>query len=269
MVDRPDVVRLDLAAGLEQILDEVDAPARAVALVALRDIGRAGRGAEAAMHARAQNAFEFADVRIGERFGGELGLHGLASTLPVVHAAEIQGRRPDRSSCLRRRLSRQAQGGRRLEHLDRGAERIGRAHQRRVALGRRDRAADRRRRGFASAAVATQTRPPPQSKKWASAVSPRLAANGAAREGARLTRQTARSRGSAMNSASRTERHSAADSSPVSLSTWPKAPMSAASRPARSSTDSAKPSRRSSVREKLAPHAWGEPGRAADAERRA
>ena len=51
MVDRPDVVRLDLALGLKQILDEVDAAPRAVALVAERDIGWAGRGAEAAMHA--------------------------------------------------------------------------------------------------------------------------------------------------------------------------------------------------------------------------
>ena len=74
VVDRPDVVGLDLAAGLEQVLDEVDAPARAVALVALGHISRAGRGAEAAMHAGAQDAFEFANVRIGERFGGELGL---------------------------------------------------------------------------------------------------------------------------------------------------------------------------------------------------
>ena len=56
-----------------------------------------------------------------------------------------------------------------------------------------------------------------------------------------------------MNSASRTERQSAAEPSPVSRSTWPKPPMTTASRPARSSTDSAKPSRRRSVREKPAP----------------
>ena len=97
MVDRRDVLGLDLAAGLKQILDEIDAAARAVALVAERDIGRAGRGAEAAMHARAQNAFEFADVRIGERFGGELGLHG-ARLKRRRTCGRNSGRRPDRSS---------------------------------------------------------------------------------------------------------------------------------------------------------------------------
>ena len=80
MVDRGDILGLDLAAGLEQVLDEVDAAARAVALVAEGDIGRAGRCAEAAMHARTQDAFEFANVRIGERFGGELGLQARLRT---------------------------------------------------------------------------------------------------------------------------------------------------------------------------------------------
>ena len=74
MVDRPDILGREVAAGLEQVLDQVDAPARAVALVAPRRVGRAGRGAEAAMHARAQNAFQFAGVRIGEGFDGEFRL---------------------------------------------------------------------------------------------------------------------------------------------------------------------------------------------------
>ena len=69
MIDRRRRPRPDLAAGLEQVLDEIDAPARAIALVAERHIGRAGRGAEAAMHAGAQDAFEFARVRIGQRLG--------------------------------------------------------------------------------------------------------------------------------------------------------------------------------------------------------
>ena len=69
MIDRGDVLRPDLAAGLEQILDQVDPPARAVALVAKRHIGRAGRGAEAAMHAGAKDAFEFARMWIGQRLG--------------------------------------------------------------------------------------------------------------------------------------------------------------------------------------------------------
>ena len=135
MVDRGDILGLDRAAGLEQVLDEVDAAARAVALVAEGDIGRAGRCAEAAMHARAQDAFEFANVRIGERFGGELGLHGLASNA-VVHAAEIQ-HAVRIEALLQAPAQPQAQGGRRLEHLDCGAQRIRGAHQRRVAFGRR------------------------------------------------------------------------------------------------------------------------------------
>ncbi len=69
MIDRGDVLRPDLAAGLEQILDQIDPAARTVALVAERHIGRAGRGAEAAVHAGAKNAFEFAGMRIGQRLG--------------------------------------------------------------------------------------------------------------------------------------------------------------------------------------------------------
>ena len=42
-------------AALQHVLDQVDAAARAVELVAEQHIGRAGRGAEAAMHAGAQD----------------------------------------------------------------------------------------------------------------------------------------------------------------------------------------------------------------------
>ena len=42
-------------AALEHLLDQVDAPARAVELVAQQLVGRARRRAEAAMHARAQD----------------------------------------------------------------------------------------------------------------------------------------------------------------------------------------------------------------------
>ena len=41
--------------GLQHVLDQVDAPARAVELVAQHLVGRAGRGAEAAMHAGPQD----------------------------------------------------------------------------------------------------------------------------------------------------------------------------------------------------------------------
>ena len=51
---------------LQHLLDQVDAPARRIELVAEQHIGRAGRGAEAAMHAGAQNLVRLRDVRIGE-----------------------------------------------------------------------------------------------------------------------------------------------------------------------------------------------------------
>src|SRR5262245_51592180 len=60
---------------LQHILDQVDAAARAVELVAERDIGRTGRRAETAMHASAQDLLGFRHVRIGELAKGEGGLH--------------------------------------------------------------------------------------------------------------------------------------------------------------------------------------------------
>ncbi len=64
-----DVLDLDLARRavlLQHVLDEVDAPARRIQLVAQQHIGRAGRGAEPAMHAGAQDLVGFRDIRIGE-----------------------------------------------------------------------------------------------------------------------------------------------------------------------------------------------------------
>src|SRR6185437_15621406 len=60
---------------LQHVLDQVDAPPRAVELVAEQHIGRAGRGAEAAMHAGAQDLLGGVGVRIGELGGGEMRLH--------------------------------------------------------------------------------------------------------------------------------------------------------------------------------------------------
>jgi hypothetical protein len=56
-VDVLDHLRCRRAAVLEHVLDEVDAPARAVELVAQKKIGRAGRRAEPAMNAGAQDLF--------------------------------------------------------------------------------------------------------------------------------------------------------------------------------------------------------------------
>ena len=63
------------ALVLQHLLDQIDAPARGIEFVAEQHIGRAGRGAEAAMHAGAQDLFRFRDLRIGQLGEGEGGLH--------------------------------------------------------------------------------------------------------------------------------------------------------------------------------------------------
>ena len=51
---------------LQHVLDQVDAAARRIELVAVEHVGRAGRGAEAAMDAGAENLFQFGRIRIGQ-----------------------------------------------------------------------------------------------------------------------------------------------------------------------------------------------------------
>ena len=63
---------------LEHVLDQVDAAARAVELVTEQHVGRAGRGAEAAVHARAQDLLQLPHVGIGQLGEREGGLHGAA-----------------------------------------------------------------------------------------------------------------------------------------------------------------------------------------------
>ena len=93
---------------------------------------------------------------------------------------------------------------------------VGRAHQRRVAAERRERGANGGARPRRRPRSLSQTRPPPQSKKWASAVAPSLATKSArlrGREADAPDRALARARRG--TSASRIARHSARDSSPV------------------------------------------------------
>ena len=59
----------------EHLLDQVDAPARRIELVAEQHIGRAGRGAESAMHAGAQDFLRGCDLRVEQLREGERGLH--------------------------------------------------------------------------------------------------------------------------------------------------------------------------------------------------
>ena len=64
-------------AAFEHLLHQIDAPTRAIQLITHQLIGGAGRIAEAAVHARAQNALGFFGA--GQAFGlfAQVGLHGL------------------------------------------------------------------------------------------------------------------------------------------------------------------------------------------------
>jgi hypothetical protein len=59
----------------QHLLDQVDAAARAIELVAQQLVGRAGRGAEAAMHAAAQYLLGLAPGRGMTDEIGEMGFH--------------------------------------------------------------------------------------------------------------------------------------------------------------------------------------------------
>ena len=72
---------------LQHVLDEINSAARTIEFVAEQRIGRAGRGAEAAMHAGAQDLFALPRVGIGELREGEMRLH---SHTPHLHAAGVQ-----------------------------------------------------------------------------------------------------------------------------------------------------------------------------------
>ena len=75
---------------LQQVLDQVNPPARAVQFVAQQHISGAGRGAEAAMDAAPQDLFGGGDVRVGQLCQGEVGLHGLLFSDPLVHASGVE-----------------------------------------------------------------------------------------------------------------------------------------------------------------------------------
>ena len=125
---------------LQHVLDQVDAPARGIELVAEQHIGRAGRGAEAAMHAGAQDLVGLRDVRIGELGEGEGGLHRYTPAhirpgLSTPFGSKLS---------LTRLVKRGERRVLRLEHRHRGADRGRRADQRRVAAVRADRAAHAR-----------------------------------------------------------------------------------------------------------------------------
>jgi hypothetical protein len=77
------------AVVLQHVLDQIDAPARRIELIAQQHIGRTGRGAEAAVHAGAQDFFGFRDLRIGELRQGEGGLHALFAPQSLPSCADL------------------------------------------------------------------------------------------------------------------------------------------------------------------------------------
>src|SRR6185295_9413872 len=74
-VDMLDHLRGRRLVLFQHLLDQIDAPARTIELVAEQHIGRTGRGAEAAMHAGPQDLVGFGDVGIGELGEREFGFH--------------------------------------------------------------------------------------------------------------------------------------------------------------------------------------------------
>ena len=77
------------AAGLQHVLDQVDAAARAVEFVAEQQEGRAGRGAEAAMHAGAQHLLE--DAVSGSRSCSAVKLVCMVGYSKLLAAAWVLG----------------------------------------------------------------------------------------------------------------------------------------------------------------------------------
>ena len=73
---------LGVEAFFEHVLDGVDTPARAIALVAKDHVRGTGCRAKSAMDAAPQDAFGFGDRWIFKLFFGEIGLHLLLSPVP-------------------------------------------------------------------------------------------------------------------------------------------------------------------------------------------
>ncbi len=154
------------AVGLQHVLDQIDAPARAVEFVAEQHIGRAGRGAEAAMHAGAQDLFGGVDGGVGELGGGKIRLHrgyrpsrmrpGLSTPMRIELGLDARRERAERG----RPPARTRRRGRASPPARRPAWRG-----RRGASRRRGRSPAPASGPASSASRLSQTRPPPQSKK--------------------------------------------------------------------------------------------------------
>ena len=89
-VDMLDRFLIRRAALFQHVLDKVDAPARAVQLIAQHGVGRAGRRAEAAMHAGPQDLIGALDGGVLQLLGREGGLHVLLHQPGVQDPARIE-----------------------------------------------------------------------------------------------------------------------------------------------------------------------------------
>ena len=122
------------AVLFQHLLDQVDPPARAIELVAEQHIGRTGRGAEAAMHAGAQDLVGFGDIGVGELGEREFGFH-----VAVLRSIRPRLRMILGSKLWRTRsLKAASAAGLRVEDIDIAPDLLGRPDQRRVAAHRLD-----------------------------------------------------------------------------------------------------------------------------------
>jgi hypothetical protein len=64
-----------LAGPLKHVLDQIDAPARTIALIPEQHVGGAHRCTKPAMDAPADNTIGFRDARVVKLFRGEVRLH--------------------------------------------------------------------------------------------------------------------------------------------------------------------------------------------------
>src|ERR1700722_11310 len=74
-IDVLDDFRRRRAVFFQHLLDEIDSAARTIEFIPQQDVGRAGRGAEPAMHAGPQDLVGFGNIGIGELRQAEFGLH--------------------------------------------------------------------------------------------------------------------------------------------------------------------------------------------------
>src|SRR3984893_15483884 len=100
-VDMLDHLRPRRLVLLQHLLDQVDPAARAIELVTEQHIGRAGRRAEAAMYAGAQDLVGLGDIGIGKLGEREFGLHVVPPRVKRPRLRMLLGSKLARTRSLR------------------------------------------------------------------------------------------------------------------------------------------------------------------------